>query len=92
MDEKDKGLIFISFVGEGIMNPAYHEYVAGRIEVSRSEDIFPSEEIRYITKMVDEFRLFDDLWDMKHVTEEQLDFVRDMVESKFYDRVDLTEE
>ena len=77
--------IFISFVGECILNPKYHGYVAGRIEVLRPDEIYASEEIRYFTKEVDEFYAFEDCWDMKSISEEELNYIKKEVETRFYD-------
>ena len=77
--------IFISFVEEAVLNSDYYGYIGGRIEVSHPKDHFPSEEIRFFTKNVDEFCVFREEWDWKGITKEQLGFVRDMVALKFND-------
>lgn len=78
-------MIYISFVEEGIMNPKYHGYRAGRIEVSYPNDIFPSEEIRFFTNKNKEFEDFRDRWDMKRVTRKQLSKIREITKG-MYDR------
>ncbi len=81
----NKGLIFISFIEEAVLNSNYYGYIGGRIEVQRSNDQLPSEEIRFFTKNTEEFYEFRDRWDMKEVTEEQLDYIRDRVAFMFFD-------
>jgi hypothetical protein len=76
--------IFISFIEEGIMNPTYHGYIGGRIEVSHPGDIYPSEEIRFFTKDT-EFYKFRDEWDMKNVALQDLRSLKRIVKEKYYD-------
>jgi hypothetical protein len=67
------------------MNPNYEGYVGGRIEVSKPDDHFASEEIRFFTKNTEEFYKFREKWDMKEVTKGELEKIRQLVEEKFYD-------
>jgi len=80
-------MIFISFVEEIIMNPAYHDFIAGRIEVTHPEDSFHSEEIRFLTRKIRTFNRFRAKWDMKGVDKETLKNIEDTVERKFYDKI-----
>jgi len=82
---KRKVEIFISFIEEGIMNPQYHGYVGGRIEVSKPDDYFATEEIRFFTKNTEEYYKFRERWDMKEITKGELEEIRQTVEEKFYD-------
>lgn len=82
---KRKVEIFISFIEEGIMNPQYWGYVGGRIEVSKPDDSFTTEEIRFFTKNTEEYYKFRDEWDMKEITKTKLEEIRKTVEEKFYD-------
>lgn len=79
--------IFISFVEECIMNPDYQEYRGGRIEVSKPNDHYPSEEIRFFTKNVEDFYEFREKWDMKEVSKKELNSIRTIVKEKFYDQI-----
>ena len=80
--------IFVSFVEEAVLNPEYEGYIGGRIEVRLPEDIaFHSEEIRFFTSHIKDFYRFRDTWDMRYVTEEQLNTIRDVVKEKFYGKI-----
>ena len=78
-------MIYISFIEEAVMNPKYQGCIAGRIEVydDRNEG-YSSREIRFFTRDIDEFNIFRDEWDMKEVTYEELDFIRDIVKERWY--------
>lgn len=75
--------IFISFVEEAVLNPAYDGYIGGRIEVSHHGDIYPSEEIRFFTKDISGFNRFREKWDMKKISRRELYQVRDRVGEKW---------
>jgi hypothetical protein len=70
---------YISFIEEAVMNPLYHEYIAGRIEVSYPNDAHPSEEIRFFTKDQYGFQSLRDAWDMLYITVEDLEYVKKIV-------------
>lgn len=83
--------IFISFVEEGIFNPAYLAYVGGRIEVYDTrvrKDGYASEEIRFFTKKVDEYHRYRDRWDMASLTDAELNKMRSFVEENFHERIE----
>jgi hypothetical protein len=81
---------FVSFVGEAVMNRDFADYIAGRTEVTPSVSVtgYPTEEIRWLTKRVDEFEAFRDKWDFKDVNQKTLDMIRDTTARKFCDRVE----
>lgn len=77
-------LIYISFIEEAVLNPAYLGYIAGRIEVHHPGDrAYHSEEIRFFTKDVDGFYSFRDAWDMLCITETNLEYVRKIVREAY---------
>jgi len=55
------------------MNPQYEGFVGGRIEVTRPGDFYHSEEIRFFTDKVESFNAFRDKWDMREVSEDELE-------------------
>ncbi len=78
--------IFISFVEEAIMNPDYCGYIGGRIEVYRPEDEdkgYHSEEIRFLTNESERFNAFRDKWDMRKITQYDLNICRERVRLDF---------
>ena len=74
---------FISFIEEGIQNPDYYGYVGGRIEVY-SDGPYADEEIRFLTKRIEEFITFRDEWDFKKIGESELNKLRKLAEG-FYE-------
>lgn len=85
---REYSMIYISFVEEAVMNPKYEGYIGGRIEVYDDKDSgYSSEEIRFFTKDIDGFNTFRDEWDMKDVTPEELDFIKDVVKERWCDNV-----
>ncbi|MBV6343416.1 hypothetical protein [Candidatus Magnetobacterium casense] len=75
---------YISFVEEAVMNPDYRGYIGGRIEVHRPEDRgYHSEEIRFFTDEPEKFNAFRDKYDMKEVTKEQLEAIKEIVRLYF---------
>lgn len=74
---------FISFVEEGIFNPDYRGYVAGRVEVSVEEEFYAVEEIRFLTNKRDEYYEFREKWDFKDVNQKELDEIRMTIEEKY---------
>ncbi|RPI50038.1 MAG: hypothetical protein EHM49_09075 [Deltaproteobacteria bacterium] len=77
--------IFISFIEEMVLNPAYQDYIGGRIEVSRQGDAYPFQEIRFFTKDVKGFHAFRDAWDMLNITKKDLDYLRKVVREAYYE-------
>ena len=61
----------VSFIEEFIFNPAYSDYVGGRIEIY-GEGPYAEREIRFFTKRRDEFCEFRDRWDLQDLSEKQL--------------------
>ena len=74
---------YLSFVGEGIMNPKYEGYIAGRIEVCRPEDVYSCSEIRFFTNKLEEFNLIEEEYEFKEVTKEELAEFREMINTQF---------
>lgn len=60
---------FLNFVEEGIMNPRWYGYVAGRVEVTdeQSESGFSMCEYRFFTDKVKTFMFFRNAFDFKYV-------------------------
>jgi len=75
--------IFISFVEEAVLNLDFQGYIGGRIEVSFLNDLYPSEEIRFFTKDVENFHTFRDAWDMLEITRTDLDYIRKVVREAY---------
>ena len=76
---------FLSFVEEGIFNPKYQEYTAGRMEIWDDVSQYDIDEIRFFTKDKD-FWKFREKWDFKEVEKKQLDIIIKILENKYYDR------
>jgi len=74
---------YISFIEECIQHPSYLDYIAGRIEVFESDAQYDCKEIRFFTKDVKKFRAFRDRWDMKDITEKQLQRIEEKVGQEF---------
>lgn len=81
-------MIYISCVEECILNPEYQDYIGGRIEVHRPEDMgYHSEEIRFLTKDIDGFNAFRNVWDMSDITNNELKYIKDVVSELWCDNV-----
>ena len=74
---------FVSFIEEGILNPDYKGYVAGRVEVNLEGAVYAVEEIRFLTDKRDEFYRFREKWDFKDVDQEELDEVRTTIKERY---------
>ena len=79
---------FLSFIEESILNPDYAGYVGGRIEVHSDSSGYASNEIRFFTMKVDEFRTFRNRWDFKDVTDKQLAAIEKRITEEFSTRFD----
>lgn len=82
----------ISFIEEGVLNPDYRGYVAGRVEVGVENEPYAVEEIRFLTDRREEFHAFREKWDLRDVNQEQLDEIRNAIKEKYYDSPDLAGE
>ena len=80
-------LKMVSFVEEFIFDPAYADYVAGRIEVY-GDGPYAEREIRFFTKRTDEFYEFRDKWDLKDLTEKQLKRFEREVQERYQEESD----
>ena len=68
---------FLSFVEEAVMNPAYFEYVGGRIEVYEiGSEKYAIEEIRFFTKKLSAYHKLRDRYDFEDVTAKGLERLR----------------
>jgi len=70
---------FLSFVEECVMDPAYFEYVGGRIEVyetGHDADQYAIEEIRFFTNKQKEFYKLRGKWDFEEFTAKELERLR----------------
>ena len=74
---------FLSFIEEYGSNPAYKDYIFGRVEVYDKIGGATSEEIMFCTKKRRLFSRFREKWDFYPVTKEQLDKVRDAIGKRF---------
>lgn len=74
---------FISFIEECVMNPLYRDYMGGRIEVHEQDAQFSTREIRFFTKDMKKFRAYREYWDMREISERQLQRLEDKVEKEF---------
>jgi hypothetical protein len=64
---------FLSFVEEGVMNPAYAGYVGGRVEVyDNGTDEYAIGEIRFLTKKLKEYDRLRGRYDFEDVTAKEL--------------------
>ena len=76
---------FISFIEEGIFNPKYEDYAAGRIEVYQEGEQWAVEEIRFFTKRSKKWLDFREKWDFKDITGVKLAEIRKIVSENFYE-------
>jgi hypothetical protein len=68
---------FLSFVEECVMDPAYFDYVGGRIEVYEvGSDKYAIEEIRFLTKKQKAFGKLREKWDFEEATVKELERLR----------------
>jgi len=69
---------FISFVEECVMDPAFFEYVAGRVEVYEigSDNQYAIEEIRFFTNKQKEYYRLRERYDFEDVTAKGLERLR----------------
>jgi len=68
---------FLSFVEECVMDPAYFDYVGGRIEVYEiGSEQYAIEEIRFFTKKQKAFYRLREKWDFEEVTAKELERLR----------------
>ena len=74
---------FISFIEECVMNALYQDYIGGRIEVHKHDEIFSNHEIRFFTKRIKTFGVFRDRWDLKDITGKQLKYIERKVKLEF---------
>ena len=79
-------LKMVSFVEEFIFDPAYADYVGGRIEVY-GEGMYAENEIRFFTKRRDEFCRFRDKWDLQDLSEKQLKRFEFEVRAKYLEEI-----
>lgn len=79
--------MYISFVEEGVLNPDYKDFIGGRIEVNDPDKMFAIDEIRFLTRKINEFNEFRDQWDFEDLNEEQLVAFTKIVEDKFQEKI-----
>jgi hypothetical protein len=73
----------ISFTEESVMNPKYHDYIGGRMEVYVENEPFNVEEVRFFTKDIKGFNKFREKWECKDVSQEELDKLKDIITNSF---------
>jgi len=73
-----KKTFFLSFVEEYVMDPAFFEYVAGRVEVYEigSDNPYAIEEIRFFTNKLSAYHKLRDRYDFEDVTAKGLERLR----------------
>jgi len=79
---------FLSFIEESIMNLKYEGFRGGRIEVFKCSEEGGDracDEIRFFVSPKNEssFLVFRDKWDFTEVSEEELGYIRKIVEKNF---------
>lgn len=68
---------FLSFVEECVMDPAYFDYIGGRIEVYEiGSEKYALEEIRFFTKKQKQYHRLRDRYDFEDVTARGLERLR----------------
>jgi hypothetical protein len=86
---------FLSFVGMGVVNPNYEDYVGGggRLEIDDETEPSPFSdlEINYLTKKTDKLNEFRKKWDFETVNGEQLEEIMKIITEKFRDGYQETE-
>lgn len=65
-------------------NPAYEEWTEGRIELRKWEDNHSKEEIRFCTKRTDEWFAFQEKYNGKWLSDDELKKFIDIVQKKFH--------
>jgi hypothetical protein len=73
---------FLSFIEEGIMNPLYYVFRAGRIEVSIDQEQYPIEEIRFFTRDPS-FEHFRETFDFQEVGAGTLSRLKRLVKNRY---------
>ena len=76
----------VSFVEEFIFDPAYSDYIAGRIEI-HGDGPYAEREIRFFTKRRDEFYEFRDRWDLQDLSKKQLKRFEFEVRAKYLEEI-----
>lgn len=83
---------FLSFVGMGVVNPDYEDYIGGggRLEIDdvTEESPYSDLEIGYLTKKRDELNEFRDQYDFEVVDGETLEEVVNTIFDQFRDGYD----
>jgi hypothetical protein len=77
---------YVSFVEEGIMNPDYFEYTAGRCEVRVDESAYSIDEFRYLTKKKS-FWTFRDYVECKYFNIIGLWLIKFILKHYYYDTI-----
>jgi hypothetical protein len=75
---------FISFVEEGIFNPQYFKYTAGRAEIWTHWSQYDIDEYRFLTQDPD-FDKFRDKWDFRHVSWFGLQWFKSLLKKYYKD-------
>ena len=75
---------YLNFVEEGIMNPDYANYVAGRIEVCDDSQPYAIVEIRFFTDRAEEFFQYRYEMDWEEVTPQEIEEIKAFVKENFY--------
>ena len=85
------GKFQLIFVGEFWSDdPAYEKWTEGRIEIRRWEDNHGNNEIRYCTKKTDEWFAFQEKYNGKWLSANDLEKFKKMVLEKFRKKPDIT--
>jgi len=81
---KDKfQLIFVGMFWSDDSDPIYKEWTEGRIEIRTWDDLHCNNEIQYCTKKTDEWFAFQNKFNCKWLTENELEEFKEVVRKKF---------
>jgi len=76
---------FVSFIEEAIFNPDYQDYITGRMEIWTQWSQYDIDEVRFLTKKIDEFYILREKWDFKDLTWWQLKKLSKIIKTQFYE-------
>lgn len=75
---------FLSFIEQGVLNPKYKDYISARVEVFKDDK--EVDELGILTKKMEEYHGFRDLWDFQEVNQRQY------LQIKYYIETELNDE
>lgn len=75
---------FLSFIEQGVLNPKYKDYISARVEVFKDDK--EVDELGILTKKMEKYHRFRDLWDFQEVNQRQY------LQIKYYIETELNDE